>query len=174
MANNPTHQSTDPNNQMTPGLRDAIFNLGQQLTGQTDQLTVLAQETRELRMISETNAQDIQALRMRVENFMTESENCAARDEARRAQNREQQLHHLPPIPSFYAVAQGTQPGVYENSADANIQTWGIAGSMQHRFNTMAEALAYIAENRDTLLPDPPLFVIDRRGEDDFEQDMNF
>ncbi len=167
MANNPTHQSTDPNNQMTPDLRNAISQLGQQLTG-------LAQETRELRMISETNAQDIQALRMMVENFMTESENRAARDEARRAQNREQQLHHLPPIPSFYAVAQGTQPGVYENSADANIQTWGIAGSMQHRFNTMAEALAYIAENRDTLLPDPPLFVIDRRGEDDFEQDMNF
>ncbi len=109
-----------------------------------------------------------------VQTFMTASKSCAARDEARRAQNRAQQLHNLPPIPRFYAVARGTQPGVYENSADANIQTSGIAGAMQHRFNTMAEALAYIAENRDTLLPDPPLFVIDRRGEDDFEQDMNF
>jgi hypothetical protein len=160
MANNPTQQSTDPHNPMTPHLGDAILHLTQQLTGVTNQLTELAQETRDLRMM--------------VQTFMTASENRAARDEARRAQNRGQQLNNLPPIPRFYAVARGTQPGVYENSAEANIQTSGIAGSMQHRFNTMAEALAYIAENRDTLLPDPPLFVIDRRGEDDFEQDMNF
>ncbi len=174
MANNPTHQPTDPNNQMTPDLRNAISHLGQQLTGQTDQLTVLAQETRELRLISETNAQDIQALRMMVENFMTETENRAARDEARRAQNREQQLHHLPPTQRFYAVARGTRPGVYLKSAAAKIQTSGIAGSMQQRFNTLEEARAYVAENSDTLLPDPPLFVIDRQGDDDLEQDMNF
>ena len=73
-----------------------------------------------------------------------------------------------PPAPQlFYAVAWGRNPAVYASHQQANEQTLGFHDSMQRRCNTMEEALAFIADNRD---PEPdahPLFVVDRNRHND-------
>ena len=124
------------------------------------QLQALEEENRELRTA--------------VQNFGTAAAEREAREEARRARNIEIRLHLQAPRQRFYAVARGTTPGVYGTSAEATRQTLGVNGSMQHRFNIRAEASAYIEEFRDPEVQEQPLYVLDRVGaEDSDEEDMN-
>ncbi len=73
----------------------------------------------------------------------------------------------------LYVVARGSRPGVYPASQQADKQTSGFTDSLQHRFYSLEDTLAYIEENRDLDQVDHPLYVLDQEGETFDEEDMS-